>query len=166
MKNRTLRIFTLAVLTGALLAILYFAILENQDAQAASITSQQTITLMDGATAYTTTATTDAIYTAYYGEMTVYVSNIVSGTSTVTVTPQIALQPVACASVTEWTTATVSAVSSTPTYDTAEVQFAIAGDDSVVVSLPTQGRCTRLRLDLSASDTYTPTAYVRLVNSQ
>lgn len=167
MKSRTLNTVT-ALALAALLTIAGMLVTQEPIAtDAASVVSQQTVTVMDGTTVYTTTSTTsDPAFSAYYGELTAYVSNTISGTGTITVTPQISLQPVACASATEWTTATVSNVSSTPSYDTANVQFTVGAGASAAVSFPAQGRCTRLRIQLASSTQYTPTAYIRMVNAQ
>ncbi|NBD34397.1 MAG: hypothetical protein GVY30_00175 [Chloroflexi bacterium] len=175
MKHQTKTFLTLAILTCILFAALAISARAPAEIDAASITSSQTITVDDGATAYTTTATSDPIFSEYYGDLTIYVSNDISGTSTttdtyaITITVQAAIQPVACANVTEWTTSTIASVyetSSTASLQNAPAQDVIEEDDAVIFTVPAQGRCTRLRYDLATSTTYTPTAYIRLVNSQ
>jgi hypothetical protein len=63
--------------------------------------------LLNGTTRYTTSlVTSPAVSIASFGEVQIMLSNVVTGSQTVTVTPQFSLQNLACANVTQWFTAT------------------------------------------------------------
>jgi len=155
----------LASLTLAVIALVFFTLpLQQNTANAQTIVSQQTITLLDGETSYTTTMTTDEIFTTYYANLSLHISNDISGTGNITITPQISLQPVSCSTVSDWTTATVSGFDATgPEWETSEITMTVTNDDNQLISMPTAGRCMRLRIE--SATTFTPTVYVWMVNS-
>ena len=110
---KTNRILSIAAaLTLALLLFVGFATLTATppQADAATIIGQQAVTLLDGDTSYTTTVQTSAALALYYGEIVIQVNNDISGTGTITITPQTSIQNVACASVTDWADVSISTV--------------------------------------------------------
>jgi|GEM_PF-1666036 hypothetical protein len=181
MQHKT-RFYRSLLVILLLLAVAYLAVPSAPTpADAAAVTSYQSLTLLDGSTAYTTTTYTPAYLSGGYGQITLQVNNDVSGTNTITITPQFANDLLACsANNKDWADATVSGVfagvstvtvSTTTTITTSPVAFGVlpvyqtlTGDGATLVGFPTQGRCFRVKL--TTSTTFTPTVYARMENVQ
>ena len=141
-------------------------------AQAATVVGGQTAVLMDGTDAYTTTAYTGAYLTSAFGEIVLQVESDISGTATLTVTPQFAINQTACGSMAagDWVDASLTGVFVTgaTTYTAALQQIAVVdtlvGDGDALLRFPVMGRCFRVKL--AAGSTYTPALYAWMVNTQ
>jgi len=137
--------FFMAALAGA--GVLQGA----RPASADSIISYSTRQLEDGATGYTTTQYSDAVLVQDFGHVRFQGKAAVSGTGTMTVTPQFSLEPLGCGSVTAWFSGTAFAV--TAGYYTGTV-------------FVTEGRCLRLQYTNPTSVTrYTPTVYIQSLST-
>lgn len=141
-------------------------------AQAATVVGGQTAVLMDGTDAYTTTAYTGAYLTSAFGEIVLQVESDISGTATLTVTPQFAINQTACGSMAagDWVDASITGVfvtgatTTTAALQQIAVRDTLAGDGDALLRFPTMGRCFRVKLE--AGSTYTPELYAWMVNTQ
>jgi len=141
-------------------------------AQAATVVGGQTVVMLAGSTAYTTTAYTPAYLSSSFGEIVLQVESDISGTATLTVTPQFAINQTACGSMAagDWVDASVTGVFVTgaTTYTAALQQIAVVdtlvGDGDALLRFPVMGRCFRVKL--AAGSTYTPALYAWMVNTQ
>ena len=182
------RFYRFLLIVFLLAAVAYLAVPSAPiPADAAAVMSYQSLTLIDGSTAYTTTAYTPGYLSGGYGQITLQVNNDVSGTNTITITPQFANDLLACtASDKDWADATVSGVfvggstvtvstlntnTLTTTITTSPAAFGVhlvyktlTGDGATLVNFPTQGRCFRVKL--TTATTFTPTVYARMENVQ
>jgi hypothetical protein len=138
--------------------------------------------LLSGTTRYTTSQVTSlTANTASYGSVQIMLRNVVTGSQTITVTPQFSLQDVPCASVSQWFTATTYqyyqpysiATSSTTLTETigawqatsiAEI-FTVVGSNTAAREIGIQGQCMRVHLSFSnPGQAYTPTLVIRALN--
>jgi hypothetical protein len=138
--------------------------------------------VLDGRRGYTTSVTySSAVYVAGFGSVQIMLNSIVTGTQTITVTPQFSLQDLPCASVSQWFTATtymyyqpysVATNSNTVTetvgpWTAAPVndEFALTRSGVVQREISAQGQCLRVVLSFSKpGQTYTPTVVIRALN--
>jgi hypothetical protein len=138
--------------------------------------------LLNGTTRYTASlVTSPAVSIASFGEVQIMLKSVVTGTQTITVTPQFSVQDIACASVTQWFTSTtympyqaysivssattvtesVGAWTTTPLLD----QFSVSGPNVAAREISVQGQCMRVQLAFSnAGQSYTPTLTIRALN--
>jgi hypothetical protein len=141
-------------------------------AQAATVVGGQTVVVLDGNTAYTTTKYTAGYLSGSFGEIVLQVESDISGTATLTVTPQFAINQTACGSMAagDWVDAVIVDVFVTgaTTYTAALQQIAVrdtlAGDGDALLRFPVMGRCFRIKLQ--STTTYTPALYAWMVNTQ
>lgn len=187
-KLTTVLIVVLALLLSASLPML----LQARPADASTVIGYQSVTMLDGTTAYTTTTYSSAYLVGGFGEVVLQIHDDVSGTNTITVTPQFSTEGVACSSVTDWVdastslayadaasnsatitvstlntntlTTTVASLSggTTLTYGSVDIYTTITGDDAAMLSVDTAGRCMRVKL--TTATTFTPTVYAWMVN--
>lgn len=129
------------------------------------------ITLMDGTDSYTISQTSGSVYVANYANVQVQaVSDILTTTGTITVTPQFANDSWDCSLAAQYTNATTWLVfESDNLTDTvieqAEVMdIALTGDTGLIRDIPVQGGCMQFVITLDAGATYTPSIYLRLVD--
>jgi hypothetical protein len=107
--------------------------------------------LLTGATRYTTSlVTSPAVSIASYGDVQIMLSNVVTGSQTVTVTPQFSLQNLACASVTQWFTATTPTTYQPATMGTISSTVTITSGLAVSGTLITTNTTTITATMLSA----------------
>jgi len=173
---RMLKRFSLVALAVVLLGLGLLTALHETPAQAATVIGYQTVTILDGATAYTETLSTDGYAVGSFGEVLLQVHSDISGTGNITITPQFSSQPGGCGAVTDWADATasttyVNATGSTITdsvsalaYGVVEISVVVVDDDATLLRLPTAGRC--LRVQIETAETVTPTVYAWMVNTQ
>ena len=159
---------------------------------AETVVGGQTAVLLDGNTAYTATKYTAGYLTSSFGEIVLQVESDISGTATLTVTPQFAINQTACGSMAagDWVdaaivgvfpstgatsvtastistntiTTTVTAGALAVAYTQVPVLVTLAGDGDALLRFPTMGRCFRVKL--TAATTYTPALYAWMVNTQ
>lgn len=190
-KNAFQAILSLGVAVALIAAVFALVAVANPltPAQRASadslggiINQQKYPALLAGTQAYTTTPKySSAVYVDGWGSVNVMVANVVTGSQTITVTPQFSLQDAACTSVTQWFTATsymayqpysVSSNSNTitetvgPWQMTPVVeQFTVTGSNVAQREFSVPGTCMRVRLEFSnAGQTYTPTVIIRTID--
>jgi hypothetical protein len=138
--------------------------------------------VLDGRRGYTTSVTySSAVYVAGFGSAQIMLNSIVTGTQTITVTPQFSLQDLPCASVTQWFTSTTYqyyqpysiATSSTTLTETIGAWqgtpitelFNVSGSTVGSREISTKGQCMRVMLTFSkAGQSYTPTLVIRALN--
>jgi len=158
-------LLTIGFLWGGLLRL-------DKQAQAATVVGGQTVVMLAGNTAYTTTHYTAAYLASSFGEIVLQVESDISGTATLTVTPQFAINQTACGSMAagDWVDASIAGVFVTgaTTYTAALQQIAVVdtlvGDGDALLRFPVMGRCFRVKL--AAGSTYTPALYAWMVNTQ
>lgn len=184
---KKLSVYVLSGLLLVLVLLLGSVTPALEPVDAATVIGRQSVTMLDGATAYTTTTYTSAYLVGVYGEVALQINDDVSGTNTITVTPQFSMESV-CSSATDWVDAAVTAVypaetasvtvstlntntltttlttTNALTFDTVDVQFTVTGDDAETVRLAVSGNCMRVKLETAT--TFTPTLYAWLVNTQ
>jgi hypothetical protein len=135
--------------------------------EAATVVGYQTVTILDGATAYTTTFATAGYQAGNFGEMILQIHNDISGTGQITVTPQFSNQPGGCNAVTNWagaTAATDYVMTGTLAYGIVDIDVVLVDDDATLLRLPVDGRCVRVSIETAT--TITPTLYAWMVNTQ
>ena len=167
MRNSKRFLIVLAVLALLVLAWWLPQRAAPQPAQAATVIGYQTVTLFDGATAYTTTANSSAYIAGAFGEIILQIHNDISGTGQITITPQFSSQPGGCAAVTNWAGATVATdyvTTSTLAYGIVDISVVLVDDDATLLRLPVDGRCVRVSIETTT--TITPTIYAWMVNTQ
>jgi hypothetical protein len=138
--------------------------------------------LLDGTRRYTTSLSySNPVDLKGFGSVQIMLNAVVTGSQTITVTPQFSLQPVACSAVTQWFTATtylyyqpysiatssttltetIGAWQATPIIDL----FTVTGSRTVGREISIQGQCLRVQLQFSNSgQAYTPTIVVRALD--
>lgn len=138
--------------------------------------------VLDGRHGYTTSVTySSAVGMAGFGSVQIMLNSVVTGSQTITVTPQFSMQDLPCASVTQWFSSTtylpyqpyaivssattvtesVGAWMTTPVID----QFSVTQSGVAQREVSAQGQCLRVRLEFSnAGQVYTPTVAVRALN--
>lgn len=156
--------YTLLALALVLLALVPLR-QPAQPVDAAGVINRQSVTMLNGASAYTTTTYTAAYIVGAYGEIVLQVHDDISGTGVITITPQFSSQGT-CSTASNWVDAAMSAVygTSSLSYGTAAVQKSITNDSSVMFRFDTGGNCMRVKL--ASTKTFTPTVYAWMVNSQ
>ena len=138
--------------------------------------------VLDGRRGYTTSVTySSAVGMAGFGSVQIMLNSVVTGSQTITVTPQFSMQDLPCASVSQWFSSTtympyqpysivssattvtesVGAWTTTPVID----QFSVTRSGVAQREVSAQGQCLRVRLEFSnAGQVYTPTVAVRALN--
>lgn len=97
----------LAMLTAVSVAVNTAAPAQADGSPSGGITgASNAVTVLDGTTAYTVGVNSDAFEARYYGSMQVMAAVDMTGTQTITVTPQFSLQNLPCGQVTQWFNAT------------------------------------------------------------
>jgi len=140
-----------------------------QPAEAATVVGYQTVTLLDGRTAYTTTTTSTGHLVGSFGEVILQIHSDISGTAQITVTPQFSSQPGSCGALTNWAGATLSShyVISEAVgleFGVVPIRVVLVDDSETLLRLPTTGRC--LRVSIETTTTVTPTVYAWMLNTQ
>ena len=161
------RRFALVLVTLALLALVWVLPQRAPTAEAATVVGYQTVTILDGATAYTTTFATSGYQAGNFGEVILQIHNDISGTGQITITPQFSNQPGNCAAATNWagaTAATDYVMTGTLAYGIVDISVVLVDDDAALLRLPVDGRC--LRVNIETTSTTTPTLYAWMVNTQ
>jgi hypothetical protein len=182
---RTLRVTVSVLVVAVVLLGLTVALATSQPARAdegGGITGvSNAVTVLDGATAYTTSVNSDAFDARYYGSVQVMAVADVTGTQTMTVTPQFSLENVSCSRAAQWFTSTsyiayqpysvltysgsVTLTLGTPTAVTLPDWFAITGAGVAGREVSNGGLCFRAAVTFSdEGQTYTPTIVVRGLN--
>jgi hypothetical protein len=146
------------------------------------INENQYAPLLAGTTRYTTSLVySPPAVTKGFGSVQIMLNSIVTGSQTITVTPQFSLQGTACPSVTQWFSATTYlyyqpysiATSSTTLTETIGAwqatplieQFVLTGPGTKGREVSIQGQCMRLQLQFSnPGQSYTPTLVIRALN--
>ncbi len=170
----------------ALVGAYFLSVTNVGTARADSVVAYSTTEVLDGTTQYTTTEYTSSYLVAPYAHAQIHASVDVTGTGTVTITPQFSNSILGCGSVTEWfdavqyvtytnlettviltATATVTTATSVTAGDLTETtltpQIVLAGDVSGGREFTVLGRCVRFKLT-TGGDYYTPTLYMRKLN--
>lgn len=173
MKKAFRVVSTVAIAAIAMALILTtFSETVAQSAGGDGVTSWTGIFSLNAAGAsYTVTTDLGAVYAADYGSAQIDLTLDVTGSQQVTLVPQFSNQPVACASVTQWFTATdyLAGVVATNTtgYTAVTPSIAVTGDASAGREVTVYGRCMRVRLvPTNVNEVFTPTIYVRLIDRQ
>ena len=178
---------TVTVAVMALIAVMALVAVGNPQSASADtpggiLVQQKFAPLLSGTVAYTTSPKYSATaYVAQYGSVNVMVADVVTGSQTITVTPQFSLQDAPCGSVTQWFTATdyvnyqPYSVSTSSTLVTETLgawqalpmvaRFTIMGSNVGEREFSAQGTCMRVKIDFSdTNQSYTPTVIIRALN--
>jgi hypothetical protein len=126
-----------------------------------SVISYGSTTVLNGSTAYTTTAYTDGYLVGGHGHIQIQSAVDLSATGTVTVAPQFSNEPVGCGAVSDWVT--VTDYDYYPDESTSTAQMVLADGESGAIDMMILGRCVRLAMETSG-DHYTPTVYLRWID--
>lgn len=163
---KSYRRFASVALVLVFLALAAFFSIRSQPADASTVIGNQYVEVFAGDTAYTTTTYSSAYLVTSFGEVVLQIHDDISGTTAITVTPQFSNEYVACSSVSQWVDASYSGQYGTTTlsYGTVDVRKVVTGDDAEMLRFPADGRC--LRLKITTGTTFTPTVYLRMVNTQ
>lgn len=103
--------YVLTVLVLLALALFGSIQVSNQPVAASTIIGYQTVTLDDGTTAYTdATNYTSGYLSGSFGDIVLQLNNDISGTASITITPQFSNDGLSCGSSTDWADATISGV--------------------------------------------------------
>ena len=162
-------------LYAALLLGLFFGLTPNFEAgQAealAAINKVGRVTLMDGTTSYTDAQTSGTVYVANYANVQVQaVSDILTVTHSITVTPQFANDSWDCSLASQYTSATAWLIfesdnlTDTVLEQSEVMDILLTGDTGLNRTVPVQGGCMRFSITMDAGATYTPSIYLRLVD--
>ncbi|HNT74396.1 MAG TPA: hypothetical protein PKH77_05185 [Anaerolineae bacterium] len=158
---------TMAVLVFFGLVLAFGVTFAPHDTQAATVIGHQHVIALDGTTRYTTTTYTNAYLAGAFGNVVIQAHDDISSTGTMTVTPQFSSEAV-CRTASHWVaaeTAFIYAKSNvTPTLSSVALNFVVTNDGARLFELPVSGNCLRLKLE--ASKPFTPTVYLRMVNTQ
>lgn len=163
---------------------------QSEAVEAATVIGYQTVTLEDGTDAYTETTYTSGYLSGSFGEIVLQINSDISGTETLTVTPQFSSDGYGCTSAATWADGTISGVYvvngastvtvstlntntltttvqssvSTVSYDSIAIVTTIAGDAATLLRFPSMGKCMRVKM--AVATTFTPTMYAWMVNTQ
>jgi hypothetical protein len=174
----------------ALLGVLAFTSFAPPVVDASTVIGYQTVTLEDGTDVYTTTTYTLGYLAGSFGEVVLQIHSDISGTETMTVTPQFSSEGVGCRAITNWADATIAGVvntlgaqtvtvstlntntltttvgtaASAAVYSVVDVVVTLAGDDSTLLRFNSLGKCMRVKME--SATTFTPTMYAWMVNTQ
>ena len=167
MKNWKLFSLVMALVMALMLAWFLPQRIAPQPTQAATVIGYQTVTMFDGATAYTTTTQSAGYIAGAFGEVVLQIHNDISGTGQITVTPQFSAQTGGCSAVTNWAGATVATdyvMTGTLAYGSVDISVVLVDDGATLLRLPVAGRC--MRVSIETTTTITPTIYAWMVNTQ
>lgn len=159
--------YSIVLLLALVLLSLALGPLATPRTDAATVIGHQHVTALDGTTGYTTTTYTAAYLAGVFGDVVIQAHDDISGTGTMTVTPQFSSEAV-CRTASNWVDAESAFVYAqdnvTPTLSSVALSLVVTDDVARLFTLPVSGNCLRLKLEGSA--TFTPTVYLRMVNTQ
>lgn len=177
MKRLLLTILSgvLGMALAALLAIYVMPQLTPALAAPESLESAAVGRLMDGTTSYTETATSSTYSVNSYDKVYLQVHSVITGSGTITVTPQFSSDYGACSAARYWATAMEYVIAQNPAVTDAVSMATDAESYAFTVTagaagggvreIPIQGYCMRATVEFSAApEVFTPTLMFRLVD--
>lgn len=169
MNGKLFRSMTAVVIALVLLSVIFVGMNATKTAEASTTRSWYWTTFEAGATGYTSSRNTIARRVANFSEIEVHASSDVSGTGTMTVTPQFSNQASTCAAITRWFTAEErlvfqsAAVTDTILNKYVELSLVLTNDTERGMELGVRGACMRFVI-ASSTGRFTPTLRIRMVN--
>jgi hypothetical protein len=128
-----------------------------------AVTLQSPKSILTGVVSYTTPYTMAGVYVGAYGSTQWQFGVVVSGSEVSTATIQFSNQSVDCAAVTLWTPTVWVLGADGATFAVMSSVLTTTGSTSAIGQVPNWGRCARLLI--SSDSTYTPSLYIRMLNS-
>jgi hypothetical protein len=128
-----------------------------------AVTLQSPKAILTGAVSYTVPYTMAGVYVGGYGSTQWQVGVVVTSSEITTATIQFSNQVVDCASVTAWTQTVWVLDADGDSFNVMSSVLTLTGSTSAIGQVPNFGRCVRLLI--SSDNTYTPSIYIRMLNS-